>query len=907
MAYNPERDRIESAARKTEAWPLWGPYVSARQWGTVREDYSRDGNAWDYLPFDQARSRAYRWGEDGIFGICDVTQRLCFAPAFWNERDPIVKERFFGLSGPQGNHGEDVKELYYYVDGVPSHAYMRALYKYPQRAFPYADLLHTNRQRTRDEPEYELVDTGIFADDAYFDITVEYAKKSPTDILVRIKAANRGSQAAPLHLLPQLWFRNDWSWAPGVQRPSLGIDPARANALVASHPVLGTYGLHFEGDAEVLFTENETDADLLFGVSNAQPFVKNGIDRAIVRGERTAVNPARTGTKAAIHYVMTIEAGGSREVRLRLRGETFDETPFGPSFAATFDERIEEADRFYAALNPFPATAERRTIQRTALAGLLWTKQYYNYVVRDWLRGDPLQPPPPTERLRGRNADWIHLYNDDVISMPDTWEYPWYAAWDLGFHAVALALVDPAYAKRSLLVLTREWYMNPNGQLPAYEWALGDVNPPVHAWAAYRVFQIEHKMTGSADYLFLERVFQKLLMNFTWWVNREDPAGRNVFAGGFLGLDNVGPFDRSAPLPPGFTLNQSDATSWMAVYSLDMMAIALELAQHDAAYEDIATKFFEHFLYIAQAINETDGPQPTGLWDEQDGFYYDQLAAPDGSVFPIRVRSAVGLLPLLAVETLQERLLARVPDFARRLSWFIENRPELRRNVACMETSGTDARRLLAIVDEKRLRRLLAVLLDENEFLSPYGIRSLSRRYETQPYDATFNGSDFRVQYDPAESRSGLFGGNSNWRGPIWMPLNFLIIEALQNFHFYYGDGFTVEYPTGSGKQANLWNIATDLSERIVGLFARGEDGRRPFNGTDAKLQNDPHFRDLLLFHEHFGGNDGRGLGASHQTGWTALVAKLIQQLSEYEGAGKSPLDWTFDAAPSSGAVPLNT
>ncbi len=901
MDWNPERARIDAEAHRAENWARWGPFLSDRQWGTVREDYSRDGAAWDYFPFEHARARAYRWGEDGIFGISDYSQRLCFAPAFWNGADSILKERLFGLAGPQGNHGEDVKELYYYLDNVPSHAYMRALYKYPQRAFPYDELRQVNASRSRLDPEYELIDTGVFDDDAYFDITVTYAKASPTDLLINLTAVNRGSKAATLHIVPELWFRNTWSWAPGAERPL--IEPAREGppALVARHRTLGDYCLYYEGDGAALFTENETNYETVFGSSNAQPYVKDGIDRAIVRAERGAVNPARRGTKAALHYALPIEPGAQREVRLRLR-ETRPTAPFD-DFEAILKERAWEADRFYAAINPFPASDEMRAMQRAAFAGMLWTKQLYYYIVRDWLRGDPLQPPPPPERWHGRNSEWIHLYNHDVLSMPDKWEYPWYAAWDLAFHTVVLSLVDPAFAKRQLITLTREWYMHPNGAIPAYEWAFGDVNPPVHAWAAYRVFQIEHKTLGEADYLFLERVFQKLLMNFTWWVNREDPSGNNVFHGGFLGLDNIGVFDRSATLPDGWRLNQSDATSWMAVYSLDMMAIALELAQHDPSYEDIASKFFEHFLYIAHAINRADaeGGVP-GLWDDRDGLYYDQLVAPDGSVRPLRVRSLVSIFPMLAIETIQPQLLGRLPNFKRRLEWFIANRPELRENVACMETHGMGERRLLAIVDGAKLRRILRVLLDENEFLSPYGLRSLSKFHEANPYVLEYGGKELRVDYDPGESRSGLFGGNWNWRGPVWFPLNFLIIEALQNFHFYYGDEFMVEFPTGSGRQVTLWDVAEELSHRLLRLFERGADGRRPFNGANAKLQTDPHFRDLTLFYEYFHGDNGSGLGAAHQTGWTGLIAKLVQQLSEYEGAGKSPLEWSFDAAPTADA-----
>ena len=900
MDWNPERARVEAEARRTEHWAHFGPYLSDRQWGTVREDYSATGEAWSYFPFEHARSRAYRWGEDGIFGICDDKQRLCFAPAFWNGNDPILKERFFGLGGPQGNHGEDVKECYYFLDNVPSHAYMKALYKYPQRPFPYAQLIAENARRGKADPEYELADTGIFDDDAYFDIEVEYAKRAPTDTLVKITATNRGAKPATLHVIPQLWFRNTWSWSPNQPHGTIAPKTGVPGALEALHPELGAFTLHYDGEAGVLAVENETNFEALFGIPNAQPYVKDGIDRAIVSGERNAVNPEMRGSKVALHYTFTLEAGEARSIRLRLTDLHTLGKPTGPEFEAILSERLYEADTFYAALNPFPASSEEHRVQRAAFAGMLWSKQFYFYVVRDWLRGDPLQPPPPPARAGGRNHDWPHLFNEDVLSMPDTWEYPWYAAWDLAFHTVVLSLVDPGFAKRQLITLTREWYMNPNGQIPAYEWAFGDVNPPVHAWAAYRIFQIEHKMYGVADYLFLERVFQKLLLNFTWWVNREDPTGANVFTGGFLGLDNIGVFDRSAELPTGGRIVQSDATSWMAVYALDMMAIALELAQHNASYEDIASKFFEHFLYIATAINEDDSGE--GLWDEIDGFYYDRLVLTDGRHYPMRVRSLVGLLPLLAVETLQPQLLDRLPNFKRRMQWFIENRPELSKNIASLSADGMEARRLLALLDGERLGRLLHVMLDEAEFLSPHGIRSLSKYHQAHPLAFTFNGMEFRVDYDPAESRSALFGGNSNWRGPVWFPLNFLFIEALQNFHFFYGDGYRVEFPTGSGTLATLWEIATDLSNRLIAIFLPDSGGVRPFNGG-LSLERNPQFRDHLLFYEYFHGDTGAGLGAAHQTGWTGLVAKLIQQVSEYENAGKSPLEWQYDAMPSAQPV----
>ncbi len=904
MDWNPERARVEAEARRSEHWSHWGPYVSDRQWGTVREDYSATGEAWTYFPFEHARSRAYRWGEDGIFGISDDHQRLCFAPAFWNGADPILKERFFGLTGPQGNHGEDVKELYYHLDNVPSHAYMRALYKYPQRAFPYDDLVATSARRTRLDPEYELIDTGIFDDDAYFDIEVAYAKRTPTDISISISAVNRGSRAALLHVVPQLWFRNTWSWTASASRPS--IVPARdvPSAFIATLPGDAVYELYAEGSPVEYFVENETNFEALFGVPSAQPYVKDGADRAIVRGESGATNPARTGTKLALDYAFTLGPGETKAIRLRLCASAatgLSDPELGETFDALFAQRRFETDRFYAALNPFPAPDEVRRVQTTAFAGMLWSKQFYHYVVRDWLAGDPAMPPPPPERLRGRNHEWPHLYNDDVISMPDTWEYPWYAAWDLAFHTVVLSLIDPHFAKRQLITLTREWYMHPDGQIPAYEWAFSDVNPPVQAWAAYRIFQIEHKMYGTADYLFLERVFQKLLLNFTWWVNREDPESQNVFMGGFLGLDNIGIFDRSATLPTGGHILQCDATSWMAVYALDMMAIALELAQHNPSYEDIASKFFEHFLYIAHAINDPDTDH-LGLWDEADGFYYDQLILPDGRRFPMRVRSIVGLLPLLAVETLQPQLLERLPNFKRRLDWFVANRPELARDIAALTSGGLESRRLLALLDGERMQRVLRVMLDEAEFLSAGGIRSLSKYHRAHPLSVRIGDADFSVEYTPAESTSGTFGGNSNWRGPVWFPLNFLLIEALQSFHFYYGDAYRIEFPSGSGKLLTLWEIATDLSQRLIGLFLPGPDGRRPFNGGVAKFSTDPHFRDLLLYYEYFHGDNGAGLGAPHQTGWTGLVAKLIQQMSEYESSGKSPLEWQYDAAPTSGS-----
>jgi hypothetical protein len=889
MNRNPERARIEAAARHDEHWPRWGPYLSDRQWGTVREDYSADGAAWDYFPFEMARLRAYRWGEDGILGICDNHQRLCFAPAFWNERDEIIKERLYGLSGPQGNHGEDAKEYWWYLDAVPSHAYLKAMYRYPQQAFPYARLREENARRGRDAREYELVDTGIFDDDAFFDITVEYAKRDVDDVLIRISATNQGRQSAPLHLLPQLWFRNEWSWRAGIAKPTIRPAPAaaaleRRAALIAEHSTLGTRWIFCDGgESEALFCDNETDFERAFGVPSPTPYVKSGIDRA-VRGEgRDGINPASVGSKAALHYRWLIEPGATRTVRLRIS----DDPRAGGidmDFDETFDRREDEADRFYAALAPAGIDPEAAAIQRRAFAGMLWSKQFYNYVVRDWLDGDPLTPPPPPPRKHGRNAGWMHVYNDDVLSMPDTWEYPWYAAWDLAFHVISFGLIDPGFAKQQLTLLTREWYMHPSGQLPAYEWSFDDVNPPVHAWAALRLYRIEAKRNdGVGDYRFLESIFQKLLMNFTWWVNRKDVAGRNVFQGGFLGLDNIGPFDRNSKLPDGAYLAQSDGTSWMAVYALNMLAIAIELAKVENIYEDIASKFFEHFLIIADAMN-SQREDELGLWDPDDQFYYDQLYLADGERIPVKVRSVVGIVPLFAVETLSAGTLDRLPNFKKRVEWFLTNRAELAENVARLDVGGTHDRRLMAICNPDRLREILRHVFDEREFLSPHGVRMLSRYHLEHPFVLRLGGEEFRCDYEPAESTSGLFGGNSNWRGPVWFPLNFLLIEALQKFHYYLGEDFTVEFPTGSGRMLSLWEISLELSRRLVGLFRRDANGHRPFNGDVTLFQTSPHWRDHLLFHEYFNGDTGEGLGASHQTGWTGLVAKMIDQLAMYSG-----------------------
>jgi hypothetical protein len=878
-----EEKRLEEANARTVHWRRWGPYLSERQWGTVREDYSASGDAWNHFPHDHARSRAYRWGEDGIAGISDNHQRLCFAVALWNGADTILKERLFGLTGGEGNHGEDVKEYYFYLDSTPTHSYMKYLYKYPHVAYPYSELVHENRSRGRNQTECELLDTGVFGEDRYFDLFVEYAKQSPDDMLIRISVVNRGPEEKTLHLLPTLWFRNTWSWNHANEKPVLHEVKGETNVslIEASHSILGKRWLYCERPKELLFTENETNYERLFGVNNGSPYVKDGINDYIIHDRKEAANPDRTGTKASPHYLLTCAPGSTHTIRLRLTDAPSIKEPFGPQFETILRTRQREADEFYRRITPFPLSDELRTIQRQAFAGLLWNKQYYHYVVEEWLSGDPAGPPPPQARQQGRNHEWIHLYNDDILSMPDKWEYPWFAAWDLAFHVVPLALIDPEFAKHQLVLLTREWYMHPNGQLPAYEWAFGDVNPPVHAWAAWRIYKIEKKMYGRADRLFLDRVFQKLLLNFTWWVNRKDAEGRNIFQGGFLGLDNISIFDRSAALPTGGHIEQSDGTSWMACYCLNMLAIALELAQANPAYEDIASKFFEHFLYIARAMNHVGGTE-TGLWDEQDGCYYDVLHLPDDRIVPLKVRSMVGLIPLLAIETLEPEVVEALPGFKRRLEWFIHHRRDLAQNVACMETPGVGARRLLSIVNRTKLQSILQKMLDESEFLGTYGIRSVSRHHAEHPYAFEVDGQTYRLAYEPAESGSGLFGGNSNWRGPVWYPVNFLLIEALQKFHYYLGDDFKVECPTGSGRIMNLWEVSTELSHRLMRIFQRDEKGRRPVSGGRQKFQTDPHWRELLLFYEYFHGDNGAGVGASHQAGWTGLVAKLIQQCGEY-------------------------
>jgi hypothetical protein len=900
--------KLEEARTRKKHWKRWGPYLSERQWGTVREDYSAGGTAWEYFPHDHARSRAYRWGEDGIGGISDRHQMICFGLAMWNGRDPILKERLFGLTGNEGNHGEDVKEQYFYLDSTPTHSYMRMLYKYPQAEFPYPQLVEENRRRGKDQPEFELLDTGVFAENRYFDVFVEYAKADVEDILIRITALNRGPQAATLHLLPSLWFRNTWSWGKDPRRPSARIATCVPGSLCTEleHWQYGKRWLLCAGEPELLFTENETNNQRLLGEKN-RSYVKDAFHAYVIQGDKVAVNPQQVGTKMAALYRLELGVGESVTLKLRLTdmeplGAMDSKSPmvgainapgyaeraegvpgtndFGAGFDDVFARRQKEADEFYASRVPKELAADARLVMRQSFAGMLWSKQFYHYDVRTWLDGDPAGPPPPKERLRGRNHDWTHLYNDDVISMPDKWEYPWYAAWDLAFHTIPIALIDPDFAKEQLILLLREWYMHPNGQLPAYEWAFGDVNPPVHAWAAFRVYKIERRLRGVADRGFLEKVFHKLLLNFTWWVNRKDPEGMNIFQGGFLGLDNIGVFDRSAPLPTGGHLEQSDGTSWMGMYCLNMMAIALELAKEDAAYEDVASKFFEHFVHIAHAMNDmgTDG---RSLWDEEDGFYYDVLHLPNGEEHFLKIRSMVGLIPLFAVETLEPEIVDRLPGFKRRMQWFVDNHPDMPRHIDATQRSAHGVRRLLSLVSRRQLKRVLERMLDESEFLSPYGVRALSRFHEDHPYEVAVNGHVNRVDYEPAESTSGAFGGNSNWRGPIWFPVNYLLIESLQKFHHYYGEDFKVEFPTRSGSESDLWRVAGEISRRLIRIFLRGKDGRRPVAGSTEIFNSDPQWKDLILFHEYFHGDNGAGIGASHQTGWTGLVAKLIEQSGE--------------------------
>ncbi|MBX3316999.1 MAG: glucosidase [Phycisphaeraceae bacterium] len=881
--FQAEFDRLAEDAARKRFWKRWGPYLAERQWGTVREDYSPDGNVWGYFTHDHARSRAYRWGEDGLLGFTDRQCRLCFAVALWNGKDPILKERFFGLNGHEGNHGEDVKEFYFYTDSSPTHSYCSAVYKYPQAEYPYQRLIDENRARSREEPEFNIEDSGVFDESRYFDVKIEYAKDSPNSMLIRVVATNRGSDPAPIWLIPQLWFRNTWAWG-----PTSDGDPLRpilrgegSDQVVADHPELGRYRWVIEGPDEprMMFTENDTNMRRVFGVSDAGGYAKDAFHEHVVSGNTEVINPERVGTKAGAMFQRVLAAGESVSIKMRLFDES-ERTPttgLGEDFESTFERRIAECDAYYASRVWQGQTPQDALVVRQAYAGLFWSKQYYHYVVADWLKGDPLQPTPDPRRASGRNSDWSHLFNRDIISMPDTWEYPWYAAWDLAFHCVAFARVDPHFAKDQLLLLLREWYMHPSGQIPAYEFALGDVNPPVHAWACWRVYKLTGPK-GGRDRLFLERAFQKLLMNFTWWVNRKDPHGKHLFSGGFLGLDNIGVFDRSAPLPGGVVLEQADATAWMAFFCTTMLAIATELARENPAYEDIASKFFEHFVAITDAMNTLGGD---GLWDETDGFYYDQLRR-DDETLPLRVRSLVGIIPILAVEVLSDRELDRLPGFRARTAWFLKHRPDLAQHVACMEASdGESVLRLLAIPSRDRLKRVLRYLLDEEEFLSPFGIRSMSRVHREKPYVFDRGEHHLTVAYVPGESSTSMFGGNSNWRGPVWFPLNYLIIESLERYHYFYGETLKVEFPTGSGRLCDLREVADHLRARMISLFLPDASGKRPCHGDDERFRSDPHWKDLLLYHEYFHAETGKGLGANHQTGWTALVAQMYQDLAK--------------------------
>ncbi len=884
-----ESKRLKDYRERKSNWKLWGPYLSDRSWGNVREDYSASGDAWSFFPHDHARSRAYRWGEDAIGGISDRNQHLCFAFSFWNGKDRILKERLFGLGGWEGNHGEDVKELYFYTDSSPTHSYMRMVYKYPQAQFPYALLADRNRELTKADPEFEVFDTGVFDQGRYFDCSIEYIKADEKDILIRVRVRNNGSELASIHLLPTLWFRNTWSWGypagpmnelmteNGPEQPVMRlIDSDGTQRIEATHPALDRYYLYVDGRSDALFTENETNEARLFGKPNRTPYVKDAFNRYLIDGERTAINPANTGTKAAFHRATMIPPNGEIEMRLRLTANPV----IGPfaTFNEILNQRKDETDEFYAKVQSSTLDQDDRLIQRQAIAGLLWSKQLYYYDVEQWLNGDPnMVPPPPLERRSGRNAQWTHLTNFDIISMPDKWEFPWYAAWDLAFHTLSLTLVDPDFAKRQLELMTREWYMHPNGQLPAYEWSFSDVNPPVHVWAAWRVYKIDAKMNGKNDFAFLEGMFHKLLLNFTWWVNRKDVDGNNIFQGGFLGLDNIGIFDRSRPLPFGGRIDQSDGTAWMAAYSLAMLRVAIELAKFDSVYQDMASKFLEHYLRVGHAMTNIGG-NGVSLWDEEDGFFYDVLHLQDGSVTPLKVRSLVGLIPLIAVDTIDGNTLDALPDFKRRLKWFFTNRQHLSGSIARMEVPGKDRNRLASLVSKEKLIRICQRMFDEEEFLSEYGLRSLSKYHEKNPFRLSLGAETYEIGFEAGESLNAMFGGNSNWRGPVWFPTNFLLIEALQRFHHYYGDELTIEYPTRSGKYLTLKQIATDLSQRLIKLFKARPDGTRPFYGANPLFRNDHRFRDLFLFHEYYHSETGEGLGAGHQTGWTSLVAKLLQQ-----------------------------
>jgi hypothetical protein len=867
---NPEKKRIKET-RSNRGWKRWGPYMTERQWGTVREDYSPDGSAWEYFSFEQSRSRAYRWGEDGIAGICDYKQFLCFGLSFWNEKDPFLKERLFGLTGNQGNHGEDVKEIYYYLDCTPTHSYMKFLYKYPQQEFPYGHIYYENSRRSKLDPEFELIDTGAFNEDKYFDIFIEYAKADSEDILIRIKIINRGPETANIQVIPTTWFRNFWSFIQDPYKPC--IYAGNQKAFYIDHRELGPFHLYYEGDPTPLFCDNETNHHKVYGHKFKKGYWKDGINDFVVNGSKAAVNPKLEGTKAGLLYKFTIPSGGQEVIKLRLTQNKL-EKPFS-TFDGLFKTRAMDADIFYDEIQHQIKDEDIKLIQRQAYAGMLMTKQFYYYDVSLWLSGDP-GSYPPEGRKKGRNAEWSHLNNMEIISMPDKWEYPWYAAWDLAFHCIPIANIDPDFAKRQLILLLREWYMHPNGQIPAYEWQFSDVNPPVHAWACWRVYEIEKANSGKGDTQFLERVYHKLLLNFTWWVNRKDSKGHNIFEGGFLGLDNIGVFDRSAPLPVGGSLEQADATSWMAMYSLNMLRISLELAKTNTAYEDTASKFMEHFIYIAGAIANLSGGS-LNLWDDEDEFFYDGLNQSDGGFMRLKIRSMVGLIPLFAVETLESDLLEKLPHFKRRLEWFLNYRPQYASLISTWKDPELGIRRRFSLLKGSRLKKVLKKMLDETEFLSDYGIRALSKYHKEHPYVFKTEHDSLSVSYTPGESESGMFGGNSNWRGPIWFPVNYLIIESLTKFHAYYGDDFKVEYPTGSGNFMNLNDIADELSLRLLKLFTRDAKGNRPVFGTNEKFQKDPHFRDHILFYEYFHGDNGKGLGASHQTGWTGLIADLIE------------------------------
>ena len=864
---NKEQQRLQDPI-----WKKWGPYVSDRQWGTVREDYSANGEAWSYTTHEMARSKAWRWGEEGIGGICDDHQQICFAVGFWNKKDPILKERFFGLSGYEGNHGEDVKELYYYLDSSPSHSYMKMLYKYPQAAFPYSWLLEENKKRTRLDPEFELIDTGIFNEDHYFDLFIEYAKADPEDILIKITALNQSSQEAELHILPTIWFRNSWIWGYTDYKPNLyAIDD---QIIEIQHRTFENLKLYCEHGKSLLFCDNETNNPKLYQHEDGKKYYKDGINDYLIHGA-PAINPDRGGTKASVNYDLRIGPKQSQTIRLRL--SKMDHEQAFADFDNIFNQRIAETDEFYAALQKDIRSADEKTVQRQAFAGMLWCKQFYYYNVEQWIKGDPAQPPPPAERIRGRNNEWRHLNDANIISMPDKWEYPWFAAWDLGFHCITLSLIDPVFAKKQLVLLTKDWNIHPNGQFPAYEWSFGDTNPPVHSWAACRVYELDRQQNeGRGDTAFLETIFHKLLLNFTWWVNRKDAEGNNIFEGGFLGMDNISLFDRDMRLPNGAKLEQSDGTSWMAMYSLNMLRMSLELAKTNPVYQDMATKFFEHFLYIAGAMASM-GENNTGLWDDQDEFFYDTIKLPDDEVIKLKIRSMVGLIPLFAVEVLDDELVQSQPVFIERMRWFLDNRPDLANLVSRWHEKGADEKHLLSLLRGHRMKRILSRMLDSAEFLSDYGIRSLSKFHEQHPYALAVNGQTLSVQYTAAESTIPLFGGNSNWRGPVWMPVNFLIIESLQRFHHYYGDDFKVEYPTGSGRYATLDEIGKELSGRLASLFLLNKDGKRAVFGKNDKVQTDPNFKDYIVFHEYFNGDNGEGLGSSHQTGWTGLIAKILQ------------------------------